>query len=62
MVRTINVKVKIDSPVLSTQDFAKISNLMNDRYRATTLSTVYDLVKPSQNRFATCFGKSVQIC
>lgn len=44
------VKVKIDSPVLSSQDFAKIANLKDDRYCATTLSTVYDVVEPSHNR------------
>lgn len=44
------VKVKIDSPVLSSQDFAKLAQLTDARYSSTTLSTVYDLVEPSQNR------------
>ena len=37
------VKVRVDSPVLSSQDFAKLANLTDERYKATTLSTVYDL-------------------
>lgn len=44
------VKVKIDSPMLSSQEFAKIAQLQDERYRATTLSTVYDVVEPSHNR------------
>ena len=44
------VKVKIDSPVLSSQDFAKLAQLTDARYSSTTLSTVYNLVEPSQNR------------
>ncbi len=44
------VKVKLKSPMLSSRDFAKLSQLKDDRYRVTTLSTVYDLVEPSQNR------------
>lgn len=44
------VKVKIDSPMLSSQEFAKIAQLQDERYRVTTLSTVYDVVEPSHNR------------
>lgn len=44
------VKVKIDSSMLSSQEFAKIAQLQDERYRATTLSTVYDVVEPSHNR------------
>ena len=44
------VKVKIDSPVLSSQDFAKLAQLTDARYSSTILSTVYNLVEPSQNR------------
>ena len=44
------VKVRVDSPVLSSQDFAKLANLTDERYKATTLSTVYDLGDSDNNR------------
>ena len=44
------VKVKLDSPVISSSEFAKLANLTDARYRATTLSTVYDLTEPDHNR------------
>ena len=36
--------------MLSSQEFAKIAQLQDERYRATILSTVYDVVEPSHNR------------
>ncbi|BAQ25000.1 glutamate synthase large subunit [Streptococcus troglodytae] len=44
------VKVRVDSPVLSSQDFAKLANLTDERYKTTTLSTVYDLGDSDNNR------------
>lgn len=43
-------KLKIDSPVLSSEDFAKIASLKDDRYKVQVLSTSYALVEPAKNR------------
>lgn len=44
------VKIKLDSPVLSSQDYAKLANLSKAPFKASHLSTVYDLKQPSRNR------------
>lgn len=44
------VKVRIESPILSSRDFAKLAALKDERYQATSLSTVYDLGGSDHNR------------
>ena len=44
------VKLKLDSPVLTTEDFEKIAALSDQKHQAQTISTLYDVTKDTPNR------------
>ena len=44
------VKLKLDSPVLTTEDFEKIAALSDKKHQAKTISTLYDVTKDTPNR------------
>ncbi|GAB2023157.1 glutamate synthase large subunit [Pseudolactococcus yaeyamensis] len=44
------VKLKLDSPVLRTEDFEKIAALSDQKHQAQTISTLYDVTKDTPNR------------
>ena len=44
------MKLKLDSPVLTTEDFEKIAALSDKKHQAKTISTLYDVTKDTPNR------------
>ena len=44
------VKLKLDSPVLSTLDFEKIAFSQDKKHKSKLISTLYDVTKETQNR------------